>query len=135
MELFALDNIDVVCSDLAKMADFYHGVLGLPYVVPHSDDKEWFAVQAGHVTLYFFVGIGTHPTRQPALTWECPPGLSALALATEDLEAALGELEGKVEWLGERREWTNPDGTHYSYQFFYDPEGNRMSITMPERPV
>jgi catechol 2,3-dioxygenase-like lactoylglutathione lyase family enzyme len=128
-----IDNIDVLCTDIAKMATFYHEVLGQPFLFPHSPDDDWFAVQAGDVTLYFFPGTGQHPARFTAVTEENPPGIECFAFAVRDLDEAIAELDGKVEWAGDVSSWEHPGGTRYRYRYFYDPEGNKMAVTEPRK--
>ena len=127
------DNIDVLCSDVHKMASFYHGVLGLPFVFPYARGDEWFAVQSGDVTLYFFPGKGPHPARFCAATEENPPGIECFSFAVADLDEAMRDLDGKVEWMEEVEEWKHPGGTWYRFRYFYDPEGNKVSITEPHK--
>ncbi|AWW43490.1 hypothetical protein ADL00_26735 [Streptomyces sp. AS58] len=126
-----LDNIDILYTDRDAMLDFYHGVLGLPFFLPHEADDDWFALQAGDVTLFFFPGTGAHPPRLDENGAVNPPGIESIAWAVDDLDAAVAVLDGKVEWVGEEKTWTHPSGRWYRMRTFYDPEGNKVWITEP----
>ncbi len=128
-----LDNIDVLCQDIGRMAAFYGEVLGQPFVFPYKPGDNWFAVQSGDVTIYFFPGMGEHPAPFALDSEQNPPGIECFAWAVEDLNEAIGELDGKVQWLSEVDEWHHPNGTWYRFRFFQDPEGNKMSITEPHK--
>jgi len=127
------DNIDVLCSDIDVMAAFYHDVLELPYLFDREPGDDWFAVQAGPVTLYFFPGKGGHPEPFVADSDENPPGIECFAFVVEDLDAAVAALDGRVAWLGDVEEWHHPSGTWYRFRYFHDPEGNKVSITEPHK--
>jgi catechol 2,3-dioxygenase-like lactoylglutathione lyase family enzyme len=126
-----LDNIDVLCTDVDAMARFYVEVLGLPLLFPREED--WFAVQAGDVTLYFFPGKGAHPGRPADATDDNPPGLESFSFAVDDLDAAIAELDGEVQWSGPVHRWDHPGGTWYRYRGLYDPEGNKVNLTEPHK--
>mgnify|MGYP000894377983 FL=1 len=128
-----LDNIDVLCEDLDRMAAFYHDVLGQPFLFPYAPGDDWFAIQCGDVTIYFFPGKGEHAEPLSPNSDENPPGIECYAWAVDDLDAAIGELDGKVEWISPAGEWRHPSGTWYRFRFFRDPEGNKMSITEPHK--
>jgi glyoxylase I family protein len=133
MQLQRIDNIDVLCTDINRMATFYHDVLGQPFLFPYTPGDDWFAIQSGDVTLYFFPGKGEHPPRFREDLAENPPGIECYSWAVADLDAAIRELDGKVEWLSDIDRWEHSDGTWYRFRFFYDPEGNKMSITEPHK--
>lgn len=127
------DNIDVLCTDIPKMAAFYHDVLELPFLFPHEEGEDWFAVQSGDVTLYFFPGSGPHAPRFAANSDLNPPGIECFAFSVADLDEAIQALEGKVEWIDDVEEWRHPSGSWYRFRYLYDPEGNKLSITEPHR--
>lgn len=133
VDLRRFDNIDILCNDTDAMAAFYHDVLGLPFLFPHEPGDDWFAVQAGSVTVYFFLGKGAHPTPFVADSDENPPGLECFSLAVDDLDEAIAALDGKVSWLGDVEEWHHPSGTWYRFRYFHDPEGNKVSVTEPHK--
>ncbi len=128
-----LDNIDVLCADLDRMACFYHGVLGQPFLFPYTPGDDWFAIQSGDVTIYFFPGKGEHPDPLSLDSDENPPGIECYAWAVDDLDVAIRELDGKVEWISDVGDWHHESGTWYRFRFFRDPEGNKMSITEPHK--
>ncbi len=132
-QLRRLDNIDVLCVDVGVMAAFYHDVLGQPFLFPYQKGDDWFAIQSGDVTLYFFPGKGGHPAPLSLDSDENPPGIECYAWAVEDLDAAIGQLDGRVEWISDMGDWHHPNGTWYRFRFFRDPEGNKMSITEPHK--
>jgi catechol 2,3-dioxygenase-like lactoylglutathione lyase family enzyme len=122
-----LDNIDVYCSDLAGMVDFYRGVLGLEFNLPYRPDQGWAGFTAGDVTIYLIESEdGSHaPRRGPGAS---PPGLDSFAFEVADLDAAMAELERRgVAWAGEVVE-----SPWYRYRGFHDPEGNLLYITRPD---
>jgi catechol 2,3-dioxygenase-like lactoylglutathione lyase family enzyme len=126
-----LDNIDVLCTDVDAMADFYTGVLELPLAFVREDG--WFAVQAGDVTLYFFAGSGPHPPRMADDTDANPPGIESFSFAVADLDATIAALDGAVEWTGPVQTWEHPSGAWFRFRGFYDPEGNKLNVTEPHR--
>ncbi|MDT0268839.1 VOC family protein [Streptomyces sp. DSM 44915] len=129
-----LDNVDLLCHDVAAMVDFYHDVLGLPFFLPYEPGQEWAALQAGNVTLYVFRTNSTvTPPRRVHVAAEDPPGLSAFGLTVPDLDAAVADLDGRVTWAGAARRWDHPSGIWYRFRPFRDPEGNVLSITEPHK--
>jgi catechol 2,3-dioxygenase-like lactoylglutathione lyase family enzyme len=122
-----LDNIDVLCADLERMAPFYRDVLGLPLLFPYLREDGWAGFQAGDVTIYLIEVGGEAPTRR--VPGAGPAGIESFAFAVENLEQAIEELSGKgVEWASDivESEW-------YRYRSFYDPEGNVLHVTQPDR--
>jgi glyoxylase I family protein len=127
VKLRRLDNIDVLCVDLDRMVPFYRDVIGLPFVLPYERTQGWAGFQAGDVTI-FLIEIGAEPplTRIPGAG---PAGLESFAFAVDDLEEAIAELDALgVSWAAEivESEW-------YRYRSLYDPEGNLLHITVPDR--
>lgn len=128
-----IDNIDVVCADIDRMARFYHHDLGLDYLYEREDGDNWFAIQAGDVTLYFFPGSGEHAPPFAENLSDNPPAIESFSFAVDDLDEAIAAIDGKVDWAGPIRDWHHPNGTWYRFRFFRDPEGNKVSITEPHK--
>ena len=122
-----LDNIDVLVADLERMAPFYRDVLGLPLLFPYVREDGWAGFQAGDVSIYLIeVGGDLSARRVPGAG---PAGIESFAFAVDDLDAAIAELDqAGVEWAAEvvESEW-------YRYRSFYDPEGNVLHVTVPDR--
>ena len=131
--LTRLDNIDILYSDKQTMLDFYHGALGLPMHFPTTEDEDWFAVQAGDITIYFFPGTGAHAAPFHVDAEHNPPGIESIAWSVDDLDEAIAELDPHVEWATDTKVWTHPSGAWYRMRTFYDPEGNKVWITEPHR--
>ena len=49
-----IDNVDLLCTDVEKIKDFYHGLLGLPLHFPYEPGSGWVALDAGNLTLFVF---------------------------------------------------------------------------------
>ena len=128
-----IDNLDILCDDVATVVSFYHETLGLPFFLPHEPDDDWAAIDAGNLTIYIFRSeVGGHAPRRTPVNPENPPGFDSFAFEVDDLDAAIGELDGAVVWAsGATIEWRHPSGTWYRYRPFYDPEGNLLYITEP----
>jgi isopenicillin-N N-acyltransferase-like protein len=122
-----LDNIDVLVADLERMAPFYRDVLGLPLLFPYVREDGWAGFQAGDVSIYLIeVGGDLCARRVPGAG---PAGIESFAFAVDDLDAAIAELDrAGVEWAADvvESDW-------YRYRSFYDPEGNVLHITVPDR--
>lgn len=122
-----LDNLDVLCGDLEAMVSFYRDILELPLLFPYDPDAGWAGFQAGAVSIYLIRVEGTSPPRRTPGAG--PPGLESFAFAVPDLEAAIAELTRRgVEWAGEIVE-----SAWYRYRGLYDPEGNLLYVTVPDR--
>ena len=130
-ELQRFDNIDVYCRDIPAMVRFYRDVLGLRLLYPYEPGSDWFAIQSGDVSVYF---LSAEPDAADA---QFPParatGLSSFSFAVADLDAAIRQLDGHVDWSDEIRDWRHPNGTWYRFRFFTDPEGNNLSVTEPHK--
>lgn len=130
-ELRRFDNIDVYCRDITAMVGFYRDVLRLRLLYPYEEGSGWFAIQSGDVSIYFLSADAD------AVDAYFPParaaGLSSFSFAVADLDAAIRQLDGHVNWSDEIRQWHHPDGTWYRFRFFTDPEGNNLSITEPHK--
>lgn len=128
MELKRLDNIDVLCTDLPAMVDFYRGTLGLPFNLPYEREQGWAGFEAGDVVIYL-MEIDPHPRaprRSPA-TGDSLPGFDSFAFEVEDLDEAIAVLTDRgVEWATDIvvSPW-------YRYRGFHDPEGNLLHVTQP----
>ena len=122
-----IDNLDVLCSDVARMVPFYRDVLGLPPLLGYEPGQGWAGFQAGDVTIFLIEVEGDAPARRTPGAG--PPGIESFAFAVADLDEAVAELDGHgVEWASDVvvSEW-------YRYRSFYDPEGNVLHITVPDR--
>jgi isopenicillin-N N-acyltransferase-like protein len=122
-----LDNIDVLVADLERMAPFYRDVLGLPLLFPYVREDGWAGFQAGDVSIYLIeVGGDLSARRVPGAG---PAGIESFAFAVDDLDVAIAELDrAGVEWAADvvESDW-------YRYRSFYDPEGNVLHVTVPDR--
>ncbi|UQX89212.1 VOC family protein [Jatrophihabitans telluris] len=128
-----IDNMDILTHDVARLVDFYHGVLGLSFYLPYQAEEEWAAIDAGNLTLYVFKSeVGEHAPRRTEINPDNAPGLDSFAFEVDDLDEALQQLQGKVVWVTEETiTWKHPNGTWYRYRPFYDPDGNMLYITEP----
>ncbi len=122
-----LDNIDVLVSDLRTMVPFYRDVLGLPDVLPYVEGQGWAGFQAGDVSLYLIEVEGPHAGRR--VPGAGPAGIESFAFAVDDLEHEIARLDAHgVTWACEIVE-----SPWYRYRGFYDPEGNLLYVTVPDR--
>jgi isopenicillin-N N-acyltransferase-like protein len=132
MELKRVDNIDILCTDLEPMVDFYHRVLGLRFNLPYERAQGWAGFQAGDVVLYLMeISARDHLPRRTPVHDECPPGIDSFAFEVDDLDEAIDVLGGRgVEWAGQiiESDW-------YRYRAFYDAEGNMLHVTEPKPAV
>jgi catechol 2,3-dioxygenase-like lactoylglutathione lyase family enzyme len=135
VNLMRIDNLDILCKDVPATAAFYHDVLGLPFFLPYLEEEEWAAIDAGNLTIYIFKSeAGEHAPWRSPVNPENPPGLDSFAFEVADLDEAVAELDGKVEWASEDIiTWRHPSGTWYRYRPFYDPEGNMLYVTEPHK--
>ena len=102
-----LDNIDVLCADVATMERFYREVLELPHVLPYDPDQGWAGFQAGDVTIFL---IGSSETPGPrAIPGAGPPGFESFAFQVDDLDQAIAEFERRGS-PGQPR-WSSRPGT------------------------
>jgi glyoxylase I family protein len=127
LRLRRLDNIDVLCVDLERMVPFYRDVIGLPFVLPYERSQGWAGFQAGDVSIFLIEIGGEGPV--PRVPGAGPTGLESFAFAVDDLEEASAELDGRgVTWAAEIVE-----SPWYRYRSLYDPEGNLLHLTVPDR--
>ena len=122
-----LDNIDILCVDLNGMVPFYRDVIGLPFVLPYDPAQGWAGFQAGDVSIFLIeIGGEAQARRTPSAG---PAGLESFAFAVDDLAAAIEELDAHgVTWAAEIVE-----SPWYRYRSLYDPEGNLLHLTVPDR--
>ena len=109
------DFITVATKDYDAAAEFYGGVLGLPF------SKRWGKMPAGE----FETGNLTIAVMQSdAFGMEFRPNNSPIELRVEDVEAARAELESRgVTFKGD----TLDSGVCHQ-AFFEDPDGNALAI-------
>lgn len=131
--VIGMDNHDIACTDVAAMYDFYVGVLGLTPAYPFDPGQQWFAATAGTgpraTTVYFFTGSGEHLPQAGPHIENNRPGLESLAFLVTDLDAAITELDSSVRWCGDAETWRHPNGSWFKFRHFYDPEGNKLSLS------
>lgn len=109
------------------MVLFYRDVIGLPFVLPYDSAQGWAGFQAGDVSIFLIEIAGERPARR--VPGDGPAGLESFAFAVDDLEAAIAELDAKqVSWASEVVE-----SPWYRYRSLYDPEGNLLHLTVPDR--
>src|SRR5262249_42705408 len=100
LKLKRIDNMDIVTRDVDRLAAFYHRDLGLDFFLPYEPGQSWAAIDLGNLTLYLLkTELGEHVPRRAATGAQNLPGLDSFAFEVEDLDAAMAELEGKVEWV------------------------------------
>jgi hypothetical protein len=131
--LRGIDNTDVLCTDVDRMAAYYHEVLGLPFFFAYEPGQGWASLDAGNLRIYLVeTSAAEHEPRRSAIQSDNPPGFDLLAFAVDDLDGAQKALDERgVEWAGDVTQWEHPSGTWYRYRPFYDPEGNMLYITEP----
>ena len=110
-----VDFVAVPVTDYDAAAEFYGGVLGLPFV------KRWGQLPAGE----FQAGNLTLALLQPdAFGREFRTSTSWVALQVDDVEAVRAELEGKgIEFSAD----TLDSGVCHM-AFFNDPDGNPLML-------
>jgi isopenicillin-N N-acyltransferase-like protein len=125
-----LDNIDVICTALEPMRQFYGDVLGLPLRLPYAPGQGWVCFLAGDVVIYLIEedadSLPPHPPPRFTGTRN-PPGFDSFAFEVDDLDDAITQLDGRgIAWAGEivTSEW-------YRYRGLHDPEGNLVYLTEP----
>ncbi|MDQ8702591.1 VOC family protein [Streptomyces sp. LHD-70] len=135
IRLKRIDNMDILTHDVQRLVDFYHGTLGLPFHLPYAAAEEWAAIDLGNLTLYLFKSeAGRHEPRRTEVNAENAPGFDSVAFEVDDLDAAVAELDGRVEWVTDDQiVWKHPSGTWYRYRPFYDPDGNMLYVTEPHQ--
>jgi hypothetical protein len=137
LKLKRIDNMDILTRDVQRLVDFYHGNLGLGFFLPYAPGQSWAAIDLGNLTLYVLkTDAGTHEPRRSGSSAESAPGLDSFAFEVENLDVAMAELNGKVEWVSPRiGTWNHPNGTHYRFRAFFDPDGNKLYVTEPHKVV
>lgn len=135
LNLKRVDNMDILTRDVPRLVDFYTEVLGLRFSLPYVPEEEWAAIDLGNLTLFVFkTERGENPPRRTAVNLEDDPGMDSFAFEVDDLDAAVAELDGRVEWTtDEPISWEHPSGTTYRYRPFFDPDGNMLYVTEPHK--
>jgi catechol 2,3-dioxygenase-like lactoylglutathione lyase family enzyme len=133
MRLLGVDNYDILCTSVDRMARFYTEVVGMEFFLPYEEGAGWASLNAGNIRLFLIqTPLDGAPARRTSDNATNPPGLDSFAFAVPDLDEAMRELdEAAIEWAGELIEWHHPSGAWYRYRAFYDPEGNMMYVTEP----
>src|SRR5689334_16492269 len=122
VKLKGIDNSDILCKDLRKTVEFYHDILGLPFFLPYKPEEGWASVDAGNLRFYIFeTAVGEHEPKRSIVNTESPPGLDSFAFEVDDLDEAVRDLDGKVEWAGPVIKWEH-EMAWYRYRPMYDPE-------------
>jgi catechol 2,3-dioxygenase-like lactoylglutathione lyase family enzyme len=124
-----LDNIDVYCTDLGPMVEFYRAVLGLEFNLPYEEGQGWAGFTAGDVTIYLIETPSPDHAPPRGGQGQTPPGIDSFAFEVDDLEAAIAELDLRgARWAGDIVE-----SPWYRYRGLHDPEGNLLYVTRPDR--
>jgi catechol 2,3-dioxygenase-like lactoylglutathione lyase family enzyme len=133
VRLRRIDNLDILCKDVQALVDFYHGKLDLPFLLPYEPEEGWAAIDAGNLTIYIFRSdVGERARRRTPINPDNPPGLDSFAFEVDDLDEAILDLDGEVEWASDEIiTWEHPSGRWYRYRPFYDPEGNMLYVHEP----
>lgn len=132
VKLGPIDNSDLLVRDLEKVVAFYHETLGLPFLLPYTPEEGYASIDCGNLALFIFqTDAGEHAPRRSIVNTESAPGLDSFAFTVEDLDEAIRDLDGKVEWAGDITRWDHPSGTWWRYRGIYDPEGNLFYVTEP----
>jgi catechol 2,3-dioxygenase-like lactoylglutathione lyase family enzyme len=134
LRLKRIDNMDIYTTNLPRLVNFYTNTLGLNFFLPYEPDKDWAAVDFGNLTCYMFkANLGEHAPPRPIGRI---PGLDSFAFEVDDLDASILALDGSVDWLQQKpATWSHPNGTHYRYRAFYDPDGNKLYLTEPHKAI
>ena len=135
LKLKRIDNMDIATRDVQRLVDFYVGCLGLGFFLPYTPGQGWAAINLGNLTLYLFqTSTGAHEEPRTAPITEGRPGFDSFAFEVDDLDNAISELEGKVNWVTPAiRTWQHPNGTHYRFRALLDPDGNKLYVTEPHK--
>jgi len=135
LTLKRIDNMDILTPDVGRLADFYVGTLGLSFFLPYEPGAGWAAIELGNLTLYLLqTGRSDHEPRRGPVSAENAPGLDSFAFEVDDLDEAIRALEGKLTWATDRiGTWRHPNGTHYRFRAFFDPDGNKLYVTEPHK--
>ncbi|WP_024355658.1 VOC family protein [Leucobacter chironomi] len=137
LRLTRVDNMVVLTNDVPRLTDFYRRVLGLPFFIEYEEtpklEEQWASFDLGSLVLYIFHTTNARPLeRRSSINLEDPIGFDSIAFEVEDLDAAVAELEGEVDWAHDGyTPWDHPSGVHYRYRAFFDPDGNMIYLTEP----
>lgn len=137
LQLKRMDNMDILTNDVPRLVSFYHETLGLPFFLPYeaSDlpEEQWAGIDFGNVVLYIFHTTNAGAVfRRSSVNLEDPVGLDSFAFEVADLDEAIRELDGKVDWVHDDvTPWHHPSGVWYRYRPFFDPDGNMIYVTEP----
>ena len=144
-----IDHVNIVVTDLDRMAAFYRDVLGLRVTKQASISGEWIGsvvglgdVQADVMYLDLDSGPRVELIRynKPALDRPCnvdkpnAPGLRHIALRVEDIDAIVDRLkQAGVRFFSDVQrvpdaQVTYADGVRKRLVYFSDPEGNLLEF-------
>ncbi len=125
MKLSRVHHVAVICSDYSRSLGFYTKILGLRLIAEHyrADRKSYKADLA--LGDDYAIELFSFPSPPPRVTNPEAAGLRHLAFATDDLDAALAELDG----AGVPREDVRVDEyTGSRFFFLRDPDGLPIEI-------
>ena len=137
LSLKRVDNMVILTNDVPRLADFYHRILGLAFFIEYEEtpkvEEQWASFELGSLVLYVFHTTNkTALKRRTSINLEDPVGFDSIAFEVEDLDSAVTELEGEVQWCHDgTTPWDHQSGVHYRYRAFFDPDGNMIYITEP----
>ena len=97
-----IDNLDILLSRHPADGRLLPRVLGLPFLLPYAAEEEWAAIEAGNLTIYLFkseAGEHAHPADggEPGER----SGIRFVRFEIDDLDEAIGSLDGRVEWASD----------------------------------
>jgi glyoxylase I family protein len=125
-------SVDILTPDVARMVDFYHGLLGLPFELPWDGNEDLAALSAGNLLICLMrTENATPPPRHSgdAMGRHDPQGFDCLAFHVDDLDAAMAALDGKVAWIYDApREYQEDNGVYYRHRVMHDPDGNMVYL-------
>lgn len=125
-----LDSLDILTTNVPRMATFYHEVLGIPFFTPWDGDEELAAFDLTNVVMCIMRTTNESPPPMHSMRFLTdPPGFDSIALKVSDLDEAVAALDGKVEWINcEPFEMRSANGSYFRNRALRDPDGNMLYI-------
>lgn len=125
-----LDSIDILTTNVPRMATFYHEVLGIPFFTPWDGDEETAAFDLNNLIMCIIRTTNKTPPPKHSMEFLTdPPGFDSIALKVDDLDEAVAALDGKVEWINqEPYEVQSASGSYFRNRALRDPDGNMIYI-------